>query len=82
LRERRALVPFIAACLIAPLIDGVLVAANGRVLYALSVHGTALAYGAVLHGLLVRENSKRRPSDHVVAATGPHCARSPSFRES
>ena len=57
LRERRALIPVIAACLVAPLIDGALVVASGHksVLYALAVHGSALAFGVALLALLVRE---------------------------
>lgn len=62
LRERRALVALVAACLVIPLIDGLLVATKGHegILYALGVHGSALAYCIVLLVLLLRENAKSR----------------------
>lgn len=44
----------VGALCVAPIIDGSLVAAHGRLGYALAVHGSAVAYGFVLVALLLR----------------------------
>jgi hypothetical protein len=58
-RQRAALVSVLAASLVMPLADFVLVLRSGHatLLYALSVHGSAVLYCAVLLGLLVRETT-------------------------
>lgn len=48
------------ALCVAPIVDCALVAARGLVGHALSVHGSAVAFGFVLVALLVR--ARRRPS--------------------
>lgn len=49
----------VGALCVAPIIDCALVAANGKLAYALGVHGSAAAFGFVLIALLAR--ARRRP---------------------
>jgi hypothetical protein len=50
----------VATLLIAPICDAALVMHEGRIGYALEVHGSAVAYGAVLVALLRRARARYR----------------------
>lgn len=53
-RRATPLLLVVGALCVAPIIDCALVAAHGRVGYALGVHGSAAAFGVVLVALLAR----------------------------
>lgn len=57
-RRITPLVITVATLCVAPVIDGTLVALHGRLGYALAVHGSAVAYGAITVAVLLR--SQRR----------------------
>jgi hypothetical protein len=53
-RRLTPLVLAVATLFVAPIIDGTLVALHGRLGYALAVHGSAVAYGAITIAVLLR----------------------------
>jgi hypothetical protein len=66
-RRPMPLALFTAACLVAPVIDCVLVAAHGRPLYALAIHGSAAVYGLITTYVLLR--AARSPSTRASSAS-------------
>lgn len=58
-RRSMPLALFTGACIIAPVIDCLLVALHGRPLYALAIHGSAPLYGLLTTHVLLRASSTR-----------------------